>query len=263
VPTLGVRDFDWLAGGRVGQSLFDERLLAGLSYVQRRDAGQRDAEEVGADLHMLPLPWLGLHAIGAWNLIYDGLAEARLLADAHDQDTTLKLFASERVASRLLPATSLFSVVSTAPNRELGGDVSWNAFPRLDLGATLALEELNVSVGYRVAARSTLRFSDEDGGDVRVEGTRRELQTDGWTGVSVVLDLPVSVRLRASATVEVVAADEPMQRGTLWPWTRLGVRYALADRWTIAGAVGAKASTQARSELNALMRLSYSAEVRP
>jgi hypothetical protein len=96
-----------------------------------------------------------------------------------------------------------------------------------------------------------------------VEGTRRELGSEGWTGASVVLDLPVSPRVRGSASIELVAADEPMQRGALWPWTRLGVRYALADRWTIAGAVGAKASPEARSELNALMRLSYSAEVRP
>lgn len=263
VPALGPRDFDWLAGGRVAQSLFDERLLAGLSYVHRRDEGQLDDEEVGADLSVLPLAWLGLHAVAAWDLVYDGLAEARLQADAHGQAASLQLFASEQVASRMLPATSLFSVVSTAPNRELGGDVSWNAFPRLDFGGTLALEELDESVGYRLALRSTLRFSDEDGGDVRVEGTRRQLVSDGWTGATVTLDLPVSPRLRTSTSIELVAADEPRRRGALWPWTRLGASYALAERWTMAGAIGAKASPEAQSELYALLRLSYSAEVRP
>jgi hypothetical protein len=261
-PELGERDFDWLVGARLGQQLWDERLGAGVSYLQRRDAGQLDDEEIGADAHLSPLPWLDLRAVAAFDLVYDGLAEARASAAARSERTTFELFAVERVAARLLPATSLFSVVSYTQGRELGGDVFWRAFPRLDLGATLALDAQGDALGYRSGARAVLRFGDEGGavsGDLALDATRRALRRDGWTGCSARARWPWSRRLWSHLGVELVAADHPGDRGALWPWLRAGASYLLAERWTLAAAVTAEASPERARELSAMLRVGYAA----
>jgi hypothetical protein len=261
-PELGERDFDWLAGARLAHWAWGERLGAGVSYVQRRDAGQLDDEELGADLHASPLPWLDLTLLGAWDLVHQGPSEARVSAAVHDERTLLQLFALQRVPARLLPGTSLFSVVSDAPRSELGGDMWWNAFPRLDLGATLAVEALDDALGYRSGARAALRFSDEPGavgGDVSVEATRRRLAGQGWTGGVVRTRWPLGPRLSTHLSVELVAPDAPAGRGALWPWARAGARYAVSDAWSLAAAVGAKASPEHVHEVEALVRVSYAA----
>lgn len=262
VPELGERDFDWLAGARLGQWGWNERLGAGVSYVQRRDAGQLDDEEVGADLHAAPLPWLDVSLLGAWDLVHEGPSELRLSTAAHDERTTLQLFAVQRVAARLLPATSLFSVVSDAPSSELGADAFWNAFPRLDVGATLALEALDHALGYRGAARATLRFGDEPGavsGDVSFEATRRRLAGEGWTGGVVRTRWPLGPRLHTHLSVELVRPDQAGDGGALWPWARAGAGYALSEAWSLAAAIGAKASPEQLHEVEALVRVSYAA----
>jgi hypothetical protein len=235
--------------------------------VQRRDDGQLDDEELGADLRADPVSWLDLQLVGSWDLVHKGLAETRASAQAHDDDgSALQLFASRRVAAHLLPATSLFSVISDAPSSELGSDGLLHLFPRLDVGATLALEARDDDLGYRTAARTTLRFGDEPGavgGDLSVEATRRKLGRDGYTGCVVRVQWPIARRLFAHASAELVAADHPGDRGAVWPWTRVGARYALGESWSLAGAVGAKASPEREHEIEGLLRVSYAAAVSP
>lgn len=263
VPELGPRAFDWLAGARAGQWLFEQRLGAGVSYLHRRDAGELSAEELGADLSATPLPWASLHAVAAFDLIYDDFAEARASALVHDEHDHVELFAAHRVAARLLPATSLFSVLGATPGAELGADGSWNAFPRLDLGATVALETLGDTLGYRAALRSTLRFSDVTESDLRVEVTRRELRDDGWSGARVSGAWPLARGLRAHASVELVRADHPGTRGALWPWSRAGMSYAIGARWLLSGALGLRATPELSRELTALVRVGYRTEPWP
>jgi hypothetical protein len=263
VPEFGPRSFDWLAGARVGQWLWSERLGLGVSYVQQRDAAETAREEIGTDLSTSPLAWLSLNAIGAWDLVSSGLAEATLRANAHDEDVQLQLFASRRVAARLLPATSLFSVISNAPTSEVGSDASFTAFPRLDVGGTLALEGLDGDYGYRVAVRSTLRLSDEGNADVRAEATRRELGGQGYSGCALTTRVPLVRRLQGSASLELVAPDHPQGGGALWPWARVGATYAPAERWTVAAAIGAKATPEIRREIYGLLRVSYFDQVVP
>ncbi len=262
-PELGPRSFDWLAGGRLGQKLLDEHLGLGVSYVQRRDAGEASTEEVGADLMAEPAPWLALNALGSWDVLRDGLAEARVSAQAHSDHSYAQLFASRRIASRLLPATSLFSVLGDAPSTELGTDLSWNAFPRLDVGGTFALEALEDTVGYRMALRTTLRFSDDDRGDLRLEAVRREVGTSAYSGCAARVMLPIAERWRTHASVEVAAPDHAAGRGALWPWARAGASYTIDSAWMVAVALGARATPEYRSEAYALLRVAYNREVFP
>ena len=263
VPELGPRAFDWLGGARLGQWLLGQRLGAGVSYLHRRDAGALADEELGADLSASPLPWASVNAIAAFDLVYDGLSEARISALAHGERDRLELFAARREAARLLPATSLFSVIGGAPSSELGTNASWNAYPRLDLGGTLALEALDDELGYRAALRGTLRFSDEATSELRVEASRRELRDDGWSGVLVGGEWPFARALRVHASVELVAADHPGPRGALWPWTRAGFGYQIGAHWLFSGALGLRASPELSHELQAFVRLGYRTELWP
>lgn len=263
VPEFGPRSFDWLAGARVSHWVPGERLGAGVSYLQRRDAGQLDDEELGADLTAIPLDWLSLHAVGAFDLVYRGLAQARASALAHDERGELELFAERSVAARLLPATSLFSVIGAAPSSELGSDLRWHAFPRLDLGGTLALAALDTQLGYRAALRARLRLSDDAGGELGVEGARRELGAEGWTSLLLTGEVPLRGLARMHASVELVAADDPRGRGALWPWARVGASTQFATHWLLAAGVGARADPEQARELEALVRVSYFAEVVP
>jgi hypothetical protein len=264
VPELGERAFDWLAGARLSQWLLHERLGAGASYLQRRDAGQLDDEEVGADLTAVPLDGLSLHAVGAFDLVYRGLAQARASAVVHEEFGELELFAERSVAARLLPATSLFSVIGATPSSELGSDIRWKAFPRLDLGGTVALAALDSQLGYRAALRARLRLSHEPtGGEIGAEGSRRVLGNEGWTGVLLTLELPVQRWLRMHAGLELVGADDPGDRGALWPWARAGASAALDPHWGLAAGVAARAGPEYEHEIEALVRVTYRAQVTP
>jgi hypothetical protein len=263
VPDFGPRAFDWLLGGRVAQQLQDQRAVLGVSYLQRRDAGQIAAEELGADVSVQPFDWLAVNAIAAWDLVTEGLAEARVGAIAHQDRSQLELFASRRIAARLLPATSLFSVISDAASSKAEADGAWRIFPRLELGSTLALDELSDELGYRAALRSTLFFSDADGGEINVEVLRRHLASEGLTGGALRIACPFLPSWRAHLAVELVAADRPAQRGALWPWARVGTSYAVSTHWMVAAALGVKGSPEYQSDLYALVRIAYQAEVQP
>jgi hypothetical protein len=263
VPQFGSRSFDWLIGTRAGQQLFDEHCAFGVSYLHRRDAGEVSDDELGVDVAFEPFDWLSFTALGAWDRTADGLAEARAAAIAHADRDQLELFVSQRVAARLLPATSLFSVISQAVGTQAGAAASWRAFPRLDLGASAALEGLDDDLGYSLGLRSMLSLSALDAGQLGFEGTRRSLGEEGWTGAAVQLWLPILAALRANASVEIVAADHPRQRGSVWPWLRAGASYGFASHWIVAAAVGVQATPLYRSETYGLLRVGYSTEVLP
>ena len=154
-------------------------------------------------------------------------------------------------------------MISHAPTSELGSDASWTAFPRLDVGGTLALEGLDGDYGYRIAVRSTLRLSDEGNADVRAEATRRVLGGQGYNGCSLTSRMPLLRRVQGSASLELVAPDHPRDGGTLWPWARVGATYIVAEHWTLAAAIGAKATPEIRGQIYGLLRVSYFEQVVP
>jgi hypothetical protein len=263
VPEFGPRKFDWLAGGRVGQQLLGDRLGLGVSYLQRRDAGELDAEELGADASLQAASWLSLNAIGSWSLIANGLAELRGAAHLQHADWQIELFGLRRVAARLLPATSLFTVIGAAASSSGGAELSWRAFPRLRLGGTLALEGLDDELGYRAALRGTLSLADAGPGQIGVEAIRRKLGDEGFVGGAIRAQLPIGLVVQANASAELVAADQPRDRGKLWPWLRMGASWAVSAQWLVAAAVGLRATPEYQRDIYALLRLGYQARVQP
>jgi hypothetical protein len=163
----------------------------------------------------------------------------------------------------LLPATSLFSVISDARSDEVGTDVTFYAFPRLDLGGTVALDTTDPELGYRGELRGTLRLDAEGRGELWGALSRREQGRAAWTGGRVTLAVPLSYRLRANAGLELVAEDDPAPDGELWPWARLGASYALTPHWLFAAALEGKATPEYRRELGVLLRVAYAARVEP
>lgn len=263
VPEFGPRPFDWVVGGRLGQQLFRDKLGLGVSYFHRRDDGQLDAEELGGDASLEAASWLSFHAIGSWSLIADGLAELRGAALLHNAGWQVELFGTRRIAARLIPATSLFSVIGAAASSTGGAEASWRAFPRLQVGGTFALEGLDDELGYRAALRSTLSLADSGPGQIGVEAIRRKLAEEGFVGGAIRAQVPIGAVVQAHASAELVAADQPRDRGKLWPWLRAGASWMASEHWLLAAAVGLRATPEYSRDVYAMVRVGYQAALQP
>ena len=260
VPRFATVPYDWLAGGRVAQSI-GHRATAGVSYVQRRSHAELSDEELGADLTTMPVPWLDIAGRAAYDLTSPGFAEALLSAAARTKKTRLELFASHRSPSRLLPATSLFSVLGDFPSESVGTTLLWKAAPRLDLLGSVAGQQVGGTFGGNAWVRSTLRLDDLGVGYLGLEVRRQDVSTARWTGVRGVASLPIAARFRFSTEIEIAVADEPGGRGIVWPWGLMALSWRSGNGWEAAAAVEAGASPQNRYEVNALLRLSRSLEL--
>ena len=261
VPRFGQRDYDWMAGGRVAQTI--ARLATvGLSYVQRREDGEIANTEVGADFAAAPTRWLDLAAFESYDLVDPGIAEARASAAARSGDFRLELFASQLSPGRLLPATSLFSVLGDLPSQTAGATLRWRAAPRLDLLASGAGQDVSGGLGWNGWLRGTLRLDDRGEGSLGVELRRVDVLGAQWSGVRAVGALPLGRGFRHSFEVEIVAPDQPSGRGIAWPWGLWALSWRSRSAWEVAAAVEASSSPLHRTEANALMRLSAPLEVR-
>ena len=185
VPRFGARSYDWLAGGRVSQTIADVATL-GVSYVQRREDGEISGEEVGADLAVAPARWFDVAAFGAYDLDSPGLAEARASAAARWSDWRFELFGSQLSPGRLLPATSLFSVLGDLPSQTVGATARWRAAPRLDLLASGAGQDVAGGLGGNGWLRATLRLDDRGDGNLGLEVRRVAVPGAEWTGVRAI-----------------------------------------------------------------------------
>ncbi|WP_428266076.1 hypothetical protein [Haliangium sp.] len=248
------RGFDWVAGARVARGIGTWG-AAGLAYVQRRDRGQLDDHELGADVGVGITADADLNARLAYDLINPGVSEARLSGSLRRDAWRFELFASHRSPSRLLPATSLFSVLGDVASRHVGGRVSWRAAPRLDLDATAAVRVHGVGdIGADLRLRGTLRL-DERGrravvGELRRDGGAGE----GWTGARAALRLPWAYGLTLAAEAELAVPDDD-RRGTLWPWGLLAVGWRPAEGWESAVAVELSSSPQYDVRVDGIVRL--------
>jgi hypothetical protein len=261
VPRFGDRAYDWALGGRASQSIF-ERATVGVSYLQRRTHGEESFDELGADAAIVPVKWLDVAARGAYSLDSPGIVDSLASVAARVAPFRFELFASHRSPSRLLPATSLFSVLGDFPSDTIGTTAKWAAAPRLDLFASAAAQSVGGSGGGNAFVRATLRTDDRGAGSLGLEARRQDVSTAQFTGVRGAATQPLGHGLRYSTEIEIAVPDHPEGRGIVWPWALMALAWRSPWGFDTAAAVEAAATPTHRFETNALVRLSYPLELR-
>jgi hypothetical protein len=248
------RGFDWLVGGRASRAL-GAWGSAGVAYVQRRDSGRLDSEEIAFDASGAATEWLDLSARAALDLIKTGLAEAVATAGARAGDWRVELYASERSPSHLLPATSLFSVLGDYPSRRLGSQVRWRAAPRLDVFAEGGALGAAGEWGELAAARAELRLDDRGAGALGGE-LRREWSPDGgWSGARATARVPIA-GLVLALEGELAMPEHADGEGSVWPWGLAAVSRRFGT-WEAAAAIEASSSSDYVSRVDGIGRLSW------
>jgi hypothetical protein len=211
---------------------------------------------VGGDVAFMPNRWLDVAGRGAFDLISSGLAEVTTSAAARFWPWRLELFASHRSPGRLLPSTSLFSVLGDVPSQVLGSSLRWDAAPRLDLIAIVAGQSVGRTLGGYGTVRATLRTDDRGDGTIGVEIRRQDVLTVRWSGARLTVSEPLGPLLRASAELELAWTDDRIGSSTMYPWSLAALGLRPGNGWEAALAVEAGASPRYRFETNALVRLS-------
>jgi len=260
VPRFGARPYDWIAAGRVAQSI-TSKAKVGVSYVERRENGEISDDEVGADLAAAPAPWLDLAARSAYDLTSPGIADALASIAARTGAWRIEGFATHRSPSRLIPATSLFSVLGDVPSDMVGTTIRWNAAPRLDVWATGAGQRIGEAYGGNASLRTLLRLDDKGAGNLGFEVRRQSVSTAQWTGFRMVGAQPLGPHFRFSSEIEIVVPDDPRGRGIVWPWGLMALSWRSHNGWEAASGMEAASTPEHRYELNALVRLSRVLEV--
>ncbi|MBX3203753.1 MAG: hypothetical protein KF764_01730 [Labilithrix sp.] len=248
--------FDWTAGGRLGQSIGDVAAVGG-SYAVRRRGAELDDEEVGADFALTPAPWLTAAGRAAFDIVSGGPTDALTSISAQKDEVRGELFATHRSPGRLLPRTSLFSVLGDFAATSSGASARWRAFPRLELVATGSVQVQGAEVGGQGLGRATLALDDEWAGSVGLEARRVDFAGARWLGARVVASWPLSAAIRLATELELVRPDEARGRGAIWPWALGALAWTSPSGWEIAGALEASAGPENRESLHALARVSY------
>lgn len=250
------RAWDWAAGTRLSRR-FGEVGAVGVAFGERRDHGRLQYREFGADAFVTPLAWLDVGGRVAVGVVHDpGVSEAVLSAGARVGEWRFELTGVERVASRLLPATSLFTVLGDVAARRLFATAKWRAAPRLDVDVSTGVSERDGDAGLSASARARLRLDDRGLGWTSVELRRDELGDEGWTGGRIALVVPLPRRIAMSAEFELAMPDEARGRGELWPWGIVAARWKPSDAWEIAAAVEGGATPEYVSRVDGLLRVS-------
>jgi hypothetical protein len=234
---------------------------------------------VGVDFAASPSRWFDFAAKTAYDLTSPGIAEARVSAATRVDAWRVELFAAETSPSRLLPATSLFSVLGNFPSETLGSTIKWKAAPRLDILASGAAQAVGGgavasdteqpgenALGYNASLRALLRLDDRVAGNLGLELRRQDVSTAQWSGVRGVATQPLGRGFRFSTEIEIAAPDHPDGRGAVWPWGLMAIAWRpttwWGKGWETAAAVEAASTPLHRYETNALLRLARTLEFR-
>ena len=264
------RTWDWVTGGRVSRRLGDWG-SAGVAYLQQRDDGRVDTEEVGVDAGAA----IGAHDDVAGKVAYDlanpGVAEAKVTASDRHGALRSEVYAMYIAASHVLPATSLFTVLGDIPSVRAGTNLTWRAAPRLDLNADLAVRrsqgdaidgatpipstaEVGEVLAPEIRLRATLRLDARGASAVGGELRRDGGGDSGWTGARATARIAMPYALTASCELELVVPDHDLGLGRVWPWALVAVSRTWGA-WHGAVAVEVQASPEDRSRVDALVEL--------
>lgn len=261
VKRFEVRTFDVAAGGRVAQA-FADRASVGASYLHRWKDGARDDEEVGADAALTPAPWFTAAGRWSFDLTSPGTADALGSISVQGRDVRTEIFTTYRSPGRLLPSTSLFSVLGDIAATSVGATARYRLFPRLEVVATGSGQAQGDVVGGQGLTRVTLALDDDWAGSIGIEVRRVDVGTSRWTGLRAVVAKPLSSAFRLATELEFVRPDEPHDQGSLWPWVLGALGYRPTPMWDFALGVEAASGREYKSEMHALLRATYEFEGR-
>lgn len=264
VPSFGWKDFDWTAGGRIAETVGSVATVGG-SYALRKRIGSVDDEEMGVDFALTPTKWLTAAGRSSFDVVSRGIGDALVSVSAQNEDLRGEVFVTHRDPSRLIPKTSLFSVLGDVPATSTGGTARWRAAPRLELVATGSVQthrgvDGKNDTGGQGLARANLALDDQREGALGLEARRVDFAGSRWIGARATASVPLRWALRFATELELVRPDDPGSRSALWPWALVALSWRGARAWDVAGAVEAAGGPD-RSWVAALARFSYAFEV--
>jgi len=253
VPGFGSRAYDWVLGGRVSET-FLQLVGGGVSYIQRRDRGRLDDEEVGFDASFSPSRWFDVAGRAAYDIVSPGLTEAHVTVSTRPHPVRVEAFGMRRSPARMLPASSIFSALGDIPSDQLGLNGTWFAAPRLELRAGALARWAGDELGMEGTLRARLRLDDR--GEGMLEGQARRATTVApWTGVGLALRVPLTHGLRVATEIELAMADDPQGRGAVWPWALVALGWRFDPRWDASLACEATATPDHVRAFDAIARL--------
>lgn len=246
--------FDWATGGRIGQSI-GNGYSVGLSYLRRQSNGRPADEEAGADLTLSPRTWIDATARTALDLVTRGPSDMLASVGVHRDDARLELFTTYRSPGRLLPSTSLFSVLGDFSTTDLGTTGRWRAFPRLELLATGSARLRASEVGGQGVGRATLALNDDWSSTIGIEARRVSVGDARWSGLRLVASVPLrGGAWKAGTELELVAIDHPRGRAAVQPWALAALTRRLTTSWDVAAAVeGSNESLSALARMTCVL----------
>jgi hypothetical protein len=256
VPRFQARSYDWLVGTRASQRLGRFGVL-GASFVERRDQGREIDQEVGADLTLYLRDWLSTAGRASYDLVSRGLSEVQGTAALGSSRRRLEAFASVRNPSLILPATSLFSVLSNVPSAQGGLSGRMRVAPRLTLDALVACREAARDYGVRAKLGGRLWLDDQGKSALEGEVTRDGVQGSEWTGLRALAYHDLFTGFRLNGELELVIADDDHRSSRVWPWGRVSGRYLLRETWLFSAGLEGSASPEFVKVVQALLRVGY------
>jgi len=247
------RAWDWAAGGRIARTIGEVGSI-GVAYAQQRDDGRLASEELGVDAGAALSQRDDASAKLAYDLANPGIAEVSVSASHRGRAVRTELYLSDRAASHLLPATSLFTVLGDVPAQHGGAVATWRAAPRLDVIADLGARRVDREIDPAIALRARLRLDDLGTSSLTAELRRDGAGTDTWTGARGAARIALPCSLAVTTELELVIADHDRGLGRVWPW---GLAALAWDRggWQAAIAVEGSASPEDRRRVDVLGQL--------
>jgi hypothetical protein len=236
---------------------FGDVLTIGGAYVVRRRDHELEDREIGPDFTISPANWCDVAGRTAFDLVNRGPTDALASIALHTTDVRLELFATHRSPARLLPATSLFSVLGDVPSTTTGASTRYRIAPRLDLTATLAAIATGGELGAYGVGRAVLAFDDDFAGSLGFELRRQSVDKAAWTGARTIVVLPLGASTRVSTELELVRPDVAPGSNRVWPWALVAVAHRWPSGWETGLAVEALGTRDDRHELHAMARVSY------
>lgn len=245
--------WDWAAGARIGRQLGDYGGV-GIAYVERRREGRLDARWVGVDASAA-FKQVDASARAVIDPIDTALADLQVGVTRRKGPLRTELIVQHRVASMLLPRTSLFSVLGDIASDRVIASGRLRAAPRLDVSAEGGVRVVDGDAMPEGLVRAQLRL-DAKGRGVLQGDVRRQAAIDGgWIGARVALRLPKGP-WEVGAEVEVARPDVDRGRGTLWPWGLIAFGRRVGN-WHSALAVEGGATPTDRWRVDVLAQLGW------